>query len=161
MSTEKHTKNSQQHLNRTQAEWDTIRRELTEPRAFSAHFNRNKDCVEVELKSGVLLLVPTKLIEGVAGADPDLIDQLEMDKSGLVLNWEELGAGITVPNLARGSFGSGPWMDSLRKSGEVSGLPPTASEMGRKGGRARTLRKSAAARVNGKLGGRPRKKALV
>ena len=37
----------------------------------------------------------------------------------------------------------------------------TASEMGRKGGHSRTTRKRRASRLNGKLGGRPKKKEKV
>jgi hypothetical protein len=151
---------TQSQPKRSAAELNNIRRELTQPRARAARYARDANAVVVELQNGVILTIPTQLIEGVSGANPDLIARMEMDKRGLVLNWEELGAGLTIPDLWAGCFGSSQWMEELRARGQAVAAP-TASEMGRKGGSASTRAKRESSRANGKLGGRPRKKVVA
>ena len=60
--------------------------------------------------------------------------------AGLGLHWPVLDADIYVPALLAGVFGSRSWM---------------ASVLGAKGGKASTPEKAAAARANGRKGGRP------
>lgn len=134
----------------TDEELDRIRRESQqrdkiEPRARSVSYDRKNDHLIVELRNRVALLIPTYLLQGVAGADPKLIAQVEMDARGYGLHWETLDVDLTVPGLVAGVFGTKQWMSQL------------AAEMGRKGGSARSTAKAAASRANGKLGGRPRK----
>jgi hypothetical protein len=111
---------------RSAAELRRIWNGLSQPRAAAARYDRQADAVVIEFKNGVVLMVPTRLIEGVSGADPDLIARLEMDHRGLVLNWEELGAGLMIPNLMAGCFGSRRWMDELRGRSEAMAPPVTA-----------------------------------
>jgi len=63
--------------------------------------------------------------------------------TGYALRWERLDADFTVIGLLAGIFGTKAWM----------------SELGRKGGNARSEAKASAVRENGKRGGRPRKDA--
>jgi hypothetical protein len=115
--------------------------EETEPRARSARYNRDTERVEVELKNGCLFAFPAALGQGLRGATPEQLAQVEVTPGGYGLHWEELDADLAVPGLVAGVFGPKAWM----------------REMGRAGGKQTSEAKAAAARENGKKGGRPRK----
>jgi hypothetical protein len=59
----------------------------------------------------------------------------------LGLHWPKLDTDLYVPALLQGVFGSKQWM---------------AQQLGAQGGRSRTAAKVAAARANGRKGGRPK-----
>jgi hypothetical protein len=139
---------------------ETLERDAVEPRASAARYDRKSERVIVELKNGVVFMVPVQLIQGLAGAAPKLLTQVEMDGRGYGLNWEELGVTLSVPGLLAGIYGNVKWMEELRERGELA-TAPTARAMGRKGGSRSTPEKRAASRKNGKLGGRPRKKLVA
>lgn len=117
-------------------------REKTEPQAKSAHYDRKTDRLVVELKNGVTLIIPCELIQGLRGADPDLIAEVELMPRGAALHWERLDQDFSVAGLLSGVFGTKAWM----------------AELGRHGGSVASEAKAAAARENGKKGGRPRTK---
>ena len=108
--------------------------------ATAARYDWKVSRLLVSLNNGVELAVPGHLLEGLAGADPDALSEIELSPSGLGLHWPALDADIYVPALLAGVFGSRSWM---------------ASVLGTKGGKARTPEKAAAARANGRKGGRP------
>ena len=84
--------------------------------------------------------------EGLAGASPEHLADIEISPAGLGLHWPRLDADLYVPALLQGMFGSKSWM---------------ARELGAEGGRARTVAKIAASRANGRKGGRPKKAATA
>jgi hypothetical protein len=88
---------------------------------------------------------PVKLAEGLAEAAPESLSEIEITPAGLGLHWPRLDVDLYVPALLQGVFGSKRWM---------------AQQLGAEGGRARTDAKAAAARTNGRKGGRPRKAAI-
>lgn len=108
--------------------------------ATMARYDRKASRLLVSLNNGVELAVPGHLLEGLAGANPDALSEIELSPSGLGLHWPALDADIYVPALLAGVFGSRSSM---------------ASVLGTKGGKARTPEKAAAARANGRKGGRP------
>jgi hypothetical protein len=112
------------------------------PRAVAAHYDRDGGRVVVALASGLELAFPPHLAEGLAGAAGDDLAEIEITPAGLGLHWPRLDADLYLPALMEGVFGSPRWMAGL---------------LGRKGGRARSPAKAAAARRNGGKGGRPRK----
>lgn len=112
--------------------------------AVRAEYDAGERRLVVGLSSGVTLLVPVELMEGLAEADPAALHEIEITPSGLGLHWPALDADVYVPGLMQGVFGSKRWM---------------AAQLGAAGGRARTAAKAAAARQNGAKGGRPRKQA--
>jgi len=128
----------------------TAQKDAVEPRAQAASYDAATDKLVVELRNGVELRIPTRFLQGVAGAAPELIAKVQVRPSGHGLHWEELDADLTVPALAAGIFGSQAWMHRLG-----------ASEGARQLGRVTSVRKSKAARANGARGGRPRKAAVV
>ena len=98
----------------------------------------------VELTNGCVMGFPTDLVEGLRGAEPDELAEVQVVLDGDGLRWEGLDADLLVRELARGVFGSREWMSEV------------ARELGRRGGRVRSEAKAAAARRNGQKGGRPR-----
>lgn len=94
------------------------------------------------MNTGLEVTFPARLGEGLAGASPDDLADIEISPSGLGLHWPKLDADLYVPGLLQGVFGSKAWM---------------ARELGAIGGSSRSAAKAAAARANGRKGGRPRK----
>lgn len=142
--------------------------QVGEVRAVFARYDRDTGDLVLGLRGGLTLLVPAHLLQGVAGQAPELVERVELEGNGAGLHWEELDADFLVQSLAAGSFGSKSWMQSLEEAGLldaasierrrlVSFLSPTAADMGRKGGTARSEAKTATSRANGAKGGRPRK----
>ena len=66
--------------------------------------------------------------------------EIEISPAGLDLHWPKLDADVHVPALLQDVLGSKRWM---------------AAEFGAAGGKARSQAKTAAARENGRKGGRP------
>jgi hypothetical protein len=114
--------------------------------AVSARYDRRRSRVVVALNTGVEIAFPTRLAEGLAGASPEHLADIEISPAGLGLHWPRLDADLYVPALLQGMFGSKSWM---------------ARELGAEGGRARTVAKIAASRENGRKGGRPKKAATA
>jgi Protein of unknown function (DUF2442) len=112
--------------------------------AIAARYDRRTSRVVVTLNTGVQLAFPSRLAEGLAGASPEDLAEIEISPTGLGLHWSKLDADVYVPALLQGLFGSKNWM---------------ARELGANGGRSRSEAKAAAARANGRRGGRPRKTA--
>ncbi len=110
--------------------------------AVAARYDRRRARVVVSLNTGVEVTFPPKLAEGLADADPSDLAVIEITPSGLGLHWPKLDADLYVPGLLAGAFGSKKWM---------------AAQLGAAGGSVRSKAKTRAARVNGRLGGRPPK----
>ena len=97
----------------------------------------------MQLNTGVELGFPPSLAEGLAQARPkDLVD-IEVSPAGTGLHFPLLDVDLYVPALLEGILGSRKWM---------------AQAMGKAGGAQTSEAKAQAARSNGKLGGRPRKR---
>lgn len=112
--------------------------------AVTAEYDRRQGRLVVGLNNGVTVMVPVTLLEGLADAADDDLTEIEITPAGLGLHWPRLDADVYVPALMHGVFGSKRWM---------------AAQLGSTGGRASTAAKTAAARENGRKGGRPRKHA--
>lgn len=112
--------------------------------ATAVRYDHRRARVVVSLNTGVELAFPPGLAEGLADASPGDLAKIEITPSGLGLHWPKLDADLYVPGLLAGAFGGNRWM---------------AAQLGAAGGSVRSTAKSRAARANGKLGGRPRKKS--
>lgn len=132
-----------ERVRRQSAERDRLR-----PRAVRAHYDAGAKRLVVELKNGVTLLIPPRLVQGLSGASDESLASVQMTASGNALHWEALDVQMSVEGLAAGIFGTQKWMEQVG-----------AASLGRKGGRARGGVKAAAVRENGKKGGRPAKSA--
>ena len=112
--------------------------------AVSARYDRASGYVTLGMNSGIEVAFPASRVEGLAGAAHEDLAEIEISPAGLGLHWPRLDADLYVPALLQGVFGSRNWR---------------AAQMGAAGGKARSPAKTAAARANGRKGGRPRRKA--
>ncbi len=110
--------------------------------AVAARYDQRARRIIVSLHTGLELMIPPDLVEGLQDAEPEDLVEIEISPSGLGLHWPALDADVYVPGLLAGQFGSSNWM---------------ARELGAKGGSSRSEAKKKAARLNGLKGGRPRK----
>ena len=117
-------------------------RRAKEPYAVGARYDRRRNRVIVSLDTGIELAFPPGMAQGLQGAAPADLANIELSPSGFGIHFPRLDAHLYVPALLQGVLGSKSWM---------------AAQLGAKGGRSRSRAKIAAARTNGKRGGRPRK----
>jgi hypothetical protein len=133
-------------MTQSKDDFDQAQRRMTALRAaghaIGAYYDRRSFRIVVNLNTGIQLAFPAELAEGLAGASPQNLAEIEISPSGLGLHWPRLDADVYIPALLQGVMGSKSWM---------------ARQLGAKGGRARSQAKTAASRANGKKGGRPRK----
>jgi len=80
--------------------------------AVSARYDRVRQQLVIGLNTGVHLLVPVRLLEGLATAAAADLAEITISPSGLGLHWPRLDADLYVPALLQGSFGSKRWMDA-------------------------------------------------
>ena len=112
------------------------------PCAMRARYERKRDRVVVELNTGIEVAFRPGDAQGLERAKPDQLSAIEISPSGLGIHFPKLDADIYLPALLEGFLGSKRWI---------------AAEHGKMGGSVSSRAKAAAARRNGKLGGRPRK----
>jgi hypothetical protein len=110
------------------------------PRAVSARYDRAMGRIEVELGDGWMFAFPVEATEGLNGARPEDLEEVEIAAGGYALHWQGLDVHYTVPGLLAGRLGSRIWM----------------REHARRAGSATSEAKAKAARQNGLKGGRPR-----
>jgi hypothetical protein len=112
----------------------------TEPRAARASYHAKDDTLRIELTNGAEIIIPVKLIPALKGASQSEVRAVEVLGRGGGLHWEALDVDLSVPGLVSSVFAGPEWM----------------AELGRVGGRRSSAAKAAAARRNGRKGGRPR-----
>jgi len=112
------------------------------PCAAKARYERKRDRVVIGLNTGIEVAFRPRDAQGLERAKPDQLDTIEISPSGLGIHFPKLDADINLPALLEGFLGSKRWI---------------AAEHGKIGGSVSSTAKAAAARRNGKLGGRPRK----
>ncbi|WP_298961109.1 DUF2442 domain-containing protein [uncultured Methylobacterium sp.] len=128
-------------FDRANLEGDRVRK--VGPHAVAARYQAARKRLVVVLSTGVELAVPVDGIEGLAGAAPEDLREIEVTPAGLGLHFPRLDADVYVPALIEGVTGSTQWM---------------AQQLGRAGGSVRSERKAQASRENGQRGGRPRQR---
>lgn len=116
----------------------------TDPRATEARYDRASGRVIVELVSGCTYIFPAHLLQDFQDVDPADMDEIIVDGLGYNLHWPKLDVDVYVPALVAGVFGTKRWM---------------AQALAQRAGQVKSPAKAAAARENGKKGGRPRKVA--
>lgn len=110
------------------------RADRNEPRAKSARYDRRTNRIVVELRNGASFIFPAELAQGLAGASPKDLADVQVTPSGAGLRWPSLDADFSLPNLLAGEFGSKSWMakPSLNDRGEVRKEEPPKAQSGRR-----------------------------
>ncbi len=112
-----------------------------EPHVLKVVYDGRAKRIKLELSNGSTFMFPPDLVEGLRGASPAALSDVEIYGNGLYMNWRRLDAQFEVTHLLAGIFGTRAWM----------------AELGRAGGLVKSEAKAASARANGAKGGRPRK----
>ncbi|MDB5487779.1 MAG: hypothetical protein JWQ58_1494 [Reyranella sp.] len=118
------------------------KRKADEPYAVEVRYDKRQQRVVVQLNTGLLVIFGPEMVEGLQGAKPRDLQEIEITPSGFGLHFPRVDADVYLPGLLSGQSGSNRWI---------------AAKLGQRGGSTRSAAKAAAARANGKLGGRPRK----
>jgi hypothetical protein len=113
------------------------------PHATSASVDTTNRMLNVRLINGCSFSIPVDAIQALRGIPDRDLEKVEVDSYGYGLRWEKHDMDLSVAGLARVAFGG---TNLLRAAGAA-------------GGSARSPAKAAAARVNGRKGGRPRERA--
>lgn len=114
----------------------------TEPRARAARYDRKSGQITIDLINGCTYIFPARLVQELSGASPEDLATIKIEGMGFNLNWPNLGADLYVPALVAGVFGTRQWMRQA---------------LARQAGQTKSPAKAAAARANGRKGGRPPK----
>jgi adenosylmethionine-8-amino-7-oxononanoate aminotransferase len=114
------------------------------PRAIAAYYDRKNGRIVIDLSSKLSVAFSPHDAEGLEKARPRQLEEIEISPSGFGIHFPRIDADIYLPALLEGFLGSRKWM---------------AARLGQSGGRSRSTAKKAAAKANGKLGGRPKKVA--
>jgi hypothetical protein len=114
------------------------------PKAVSAHYDRDKQQIVINLSSKLTLSFSPHDAQGLERARASQLEEIEITPSGFGIHFPRLDADLYMPALLEGFLGSKSWM---------------ASRLGRIGGQSRSRAKKGASRANGRLGGRPKKAA--
>ena len=114
----------------------------TEPLATGVRYDRVGDTIVIEMNNGAALVIPRRLMQGLTDATPEQLQCGETRGHGSWIEFEELDAQFTIMSLLMGVYGGKRWM----------------SELAGRAGATRSPAKAAAARANGRKGGRPSKK---
>jgi hypothetical protein len=112
----------------------------TEARASTVAYRSREHALRIELTNGAAITLPVRLIPNLKRATAQDIRAVEILGRGGGLHWESLDLDLSVPGLLSSVFAGPEWL----------------AELGRVGGRRSSAAKAAAARKNGRKGGRPR-----
>ncbi|MFM7545141.1 MAG: DUF2442 domain-containing protein [Synechococcales cyanobacterium] len=74
----------------------------------------------IAVKNGAFLSFPPHLVQELAGASPEALNNLWLSASGSNVHWDSLDADLDVPNLLVGIFGTEAWMSELGRKGSDS-----------------------------------------
>jgi uncharacterized protein DUF2442 len=112
----------------------------TEPRTARVRYLGPEGALRIELTNGAAITLPVKLIPSLKRARAKDLRAVEILGRGSGLHWESLDLDLSVSALVSSVFPGTAWL----------------AELGRVGGRRTSTAKTAAARRNGRKGGRPR-----
>jgi len=111
------------------------------PTAIAARYDRRLGRVVIRLSSGLDVAFSPRDAQGLGKATAAQLREIEISPSEFGIYFPRMDVDIYLPGLLQGFLGSRAWM---------------AARLGAVGGKSRSAAKLAAARRNGKLGGRPK-----
>ena len=137
-----------ERIGTTDAEIDALSKLANEDknptRILAAHFDQPSDAIVVRLSTKATIIVPRTAVPGWGSVDPRKLADLAAQSSGFSIWSEKADTGVRIERLVQLATGT-----ALATA--------AASILGQKS----TPAKAAAARVNGRIGGRPRKAAAL
>jgi hypothetical protein len=112
------------------------------PHAVAARYDRRIGRIVIQLNTNLDVAFSPRDAQGLENATPAQLSAIEISPSGFGIHFPKLDADLYLPALLEGFLGSRKWM---------------ASRLGAQGGKSTSAAKAAAAKRNGRRGGRPRK----
>ena len=112
------------------------------PHAVAARYDRRIGRIVIQLNTNLEIAFSPHDAQGLGHATAAELSAMEISPSGFGIHFPKLDADLYLPALLEGFLGSRKWM---------------ASRLGARGGKATSAAKAAAAKRNGRRGGRPRK----
>jgi hypothetical protein len=107
-----------------------------------ARYDRRRKRIFIHFASGLEVAFSPRDAQGLEKATAAQLSKIEISPSGFGLHFPKIDADLYLPALLMGFLGSRNWM---------------ASRLGTLGGKSRSAAKVAAAKRNGRRGGRPKK----
>jgi len=95
------------------------------PKALAAYYEPAGSRIVVSLDTGIDLVVPARLIQGLSEANAADLGEIEITPTGLGLHWPRLDADVYVPSLLEGRVGSRSWMTRAAAGATSAGLAAT------------------------------------
>lgn len=125
--------------------------ERVEPRAVRAWYDMERDLVMFQLKNGCVFGFPPRYGQGLENATAEQVAKVEAALwGGEALHWEELDADISVPGIMFDLLNVRGWYAKWLGSATSEAKAAAARENGKKGGRPRT--KAPASKPSGRRG---------
>jgi hypothetical protein len=128
----------------SKAKLDAFR--LSPPRAVRARYDRRRGRILIHFSTGLDVSFSPRDAQGLEKAGAAQLEQIEISPSGYGIHFPKIDADLYLPAVLLGFLGSRNWI---------------AGRLGALGGKSRSAAKVAAARRNGRRGGRPRKIAAA
>jgi hypothetical protein len=110
--------------------------------ATSVRYDRRTGRIVIQLSSGLEVAFRAQDAQELKNTKPDQLSKIQITASGLGIHFPKIDADLYLPAVLERFLGSKGFF---------------ASEMGKVGGKVSTDAKAAAARRNGRLGGRPKR----
>jgi hypothetical protein len=109
-------------------------------------YDRRGNRIRIRFSTGLDVSFSPRDAEGLEKATPAQLAKIEISPSGFGIHFPRIDADLYLPGLLMGFLGSRNWM---------------AARLGALGGKSRSAAKRAAAKKNGRRGGRPKKSAIA
>jgi hypothetical protein len=115
---------------------------LSPPHALRAGYDRRRGRILIHFSTGLDVSFSARDAQGLEKATAAQLERIEISPSGCGIHFPKIDVDLYLPALLMGFLGSRNWI---------------AGRLGALGGKSRSAAKIAAARRNGRRGGRPRR----
>lgn len=116
--------------------------QVSPPRAIRARYDRRLRRILIHFSTGLEVSFSPRDAQGLEKATAAQLKRIEISPSGSGIHFPKIDVDLYLPALLMGFLGSRNWI---------------AGRLGALGGKSRSAAKIAAAKRNGRKGGRPRK----
>jgi len=120
--------------------------QISSPRAVRARYDRRRRRIVIHFSTGLDVSFAARDAQGLDKATAAQLGRIEISSSGFGIHFPKIDMDLYLPALLMGFLGPRNWI---------------AGRLGVLGGKSRSAAKVAAARRNGRRGGRPGKSNIV